>query len=116
MFLPIEIQSVNRQEQLEHGEYHTSCRTYASEDGACTMLQFEYKRTEDELAGACEIVFVEPYGRISACDFLRMPDRSWRDNFGARADSLLTLLPREVAGYQLLAESELGVQTVGNAA
>ncbi|MGY6258943.1 hypothetical protein ACXIVK_36480 [Paraburkholderia caledonica] len=116
MFLPIEIRSVNRQEQLEEGEYHASCRTYASEDGACTMLHFEYKRVEDELAGACEIVFVDPDGGIRACDFLRMPDRSWRDSFGARADSLLPLLPHDAAGYRLLSVSELGVRFVGNAA
>lgn len=115
MFLPIHIDSVNRQEQLDEGEYHASCRTYASEDGSCTMLHFEYKRVGDELPGACEIVFVEPDGRVRACDFLRMPDRSWRDSFGARADSLLTLLPHDAAGYRLLGVSELGVQGVGNA-
>lgn len=115
MFLPIEIMSVNDRRQLRAGEYHASCRTYASADGACTMLQFEYMRIGDELAAACEIVFSGPDGVLSACDFLRMPDRSWRDCFGARADSLLDLLPRAVGSFRLVSLSDLGVQPVGNA-
>ncbi|CAM2198454.1 conserved protein of unknown function (plasmid) [Paraburkholderia kururiensis] len=115
MFLPLEFQSVNDQRQLQAGEYHASCRTYASADGACTMLQFEYVRIDDELTAACEIVFAGPDGVLSACDFLRMPDLSWRDCFGARADSLLDLLPRAVGSFQLVSLSDLGVQRVGNA-
>ena len=108
MFLPIEMQSVNHAGELLPGDYVASRRTYASRDWATTMFQFEYRMRDAVLVAACDIVFIESSGVVRACDFLRMPDRSWRDSFGARSDSLLTLLPRDVAEFELVGEDRLG--------
>jgi hypothetical protein len=116
MFLPIEIQSINRREQLKAGNYAALCNTYVAPDGTATMIQFEYKLPDEELVAACDIVLVGPHGAVRACDFMRMPDRSWRDSFGGRADLLLDLLPREVANFRLVEQAKLGVQTVGETA
>lgn len=108
MFLPIEIQSVNQPGQLQAADYVAMRRTYASRDSATTMFQFEYRQRDAEQVAACDVLFVDADGVVRACDFLRMPDRSWRDSFGARADSLLALLPREVADFVLVDERPLG--------
>ncbi|MBU9366417.1 MULTISPECIES: hypothetical protein [Burkholderiaceae] len=115
MFLPVQFQSVNHAGLLQAGEYHASCRTYTSRDRASTMLYFEYRRPEDELVSACDVVLIDRKGAVRACDFLRMADRSWRDSFGARADSLLALLPGEVAHFELVDEARLGALHVREA-
>ncbi|WP_155713076.1 hypothetical protein [Burkholderia stagnalis] len=110
MLLPIEITSINHRRLLKSGRYDTRCLTFMSADATRSVLQFEYRRVGDELISAVDVLLVEADGGTRMADFLRMPDRSWRDNFGARADSLLTLLPLEIAEYELVEEVELGAQ------
>jgi len=112
MLLPIEIASVNHRRLLKSGQYDACCLTFVSGDATKSVLQFEYRRYGDEQISAVDLMFVDADGATRMADFLRMPDRSWRDNFGARADSLLTLLPDEIAGYELVGTVELGAQIV----
>ncbi|MPV65641.1 hypothetical protein [Burkholderia sp. BE17] len=112
MLLPIEIASVNHRRLLKSGRYDARCLTFVSTDATRSVLQFEYRRVGDELISAVDVLFVDADGGTRMADFLRMPDRSWRDNFGARADSLLALLPPEIAEYELVDEVELGAQIV----
>ncbi|CAE6842469.1 hypothetical protein [Paraburkholderia aspalathi] len=116
MFLPIEIQSINHREQLLAGEYATNCAVYSSLDGKTVVMHYEYTRVGAAVAEACDLLFVEESGATRMCDFVRMPDRSWRDSFGARSDSLLDLLPAELAEYRLLEERQMGSQIVGEGA
>ncbi|WP_058034554.1 hypothetical protein [Burkholderia pseudomallei] len=113
MLLPIEIASVNHVGLLKPGRYDTRCLTFASADGARSVLQFEYRWLGAEHVLAVDMMLVDDLGTIRMADFFRMPDRSWRDNFGARADSILTLLPVELGGYELVDDVDLGVQIVG---
>jgi hypothetical protein len=108
MFLPFQFQSVNHPGHLRAGNYHASCRTYASRDRTTTMVVFEYRLPEADAVSACDMIFISSRGDVRACDFLRMSDRSWRDSFGARAASLLDLLPQDVAQFELLDEARLG--------
>lgn len=115
MFLPIEVQSVNNAGQLKAGEYAVHCAVYTSPDQKSTVLHYEYKRAGVADAEACDVLFIDGTGPVRMCDFIRMPDRSWRDSFGARADSLLALLPPEIAQYRLMDERALPSQIVGDA-
>lgn len=45
-----------------------------------------------------------------------MPDRRWRDNFGARSEELAMLLPTEVLDFQLVRVDDCGVQVIAEAA
>lgn len=116
MFLPVEIQSVNNPEQLLAGQYGASCAVYSSPDGRSVVIYFEYVRAGASIADACDLLVVEESGATRMCDFVRMPDRSWRDSSGARSDSLLDLLPVEFAEYRLLDERNMGSRTVGERA
>ncbi|RQQ78684.1 hypothetical protein DF134_35570 [Burkholderia stagnalis] len=98
---------------LKPGRYSTRCLTFASADGARSVLQFEYRWLGGEHISAVDMLFVDDLVTIRMADFFRMPDRSWRDNFGARADSLLSLLPVELGEYELVDDVDLGVQIVG---
>jgi hypothetical protein len=115
MFLPISIQSVNRASELPAGEYAATCAIYASMDTSSTVMKFEYTRAGSAYASACDILLIDGSGTARMCDFLRMPDRSWRDSFGARSDSLLDLLPAEISDYQFVEEKQLAARIVENA-
>lgn len=108
MFLPLEFQSVNTPDQLKAGEYRAIRRGYVLPHTAKRMLEFTYTATGDSQACACEFIFVDEHGAVRCCDFLRLPDRAWRDSFGAKADYLTALLPGEVAAYELVDEEDLG--------
>lgn len=116
MFLPIEIQSVNQPGQLLAGEYRANCAVYSSPNSKTVVMHYEYTRVGATVADACDLLFVEESGATRMCDFIRMPDRSWRDSFGARSDSLLDLLPDEFAEYRLVDERDVGSHFVGDRA
>jgi hypothetical protein len=79
------------------------------------VLHYEYTRTGAADAEASDVLFIGEDGAVRMCDFIRMPDRSWRDSFGARSDSLLALLPSEMADYRLVEERSLPSQILGDA-
>jgi hypothetical protein len=113
MFLPIEVQSVNSPDQLKAGEYAVRCGVYASPDQKMTVLHYEYTRTGVADADASDVLLIDEAGAVRMCDFIRMPDRSWRDSFGARSDSILALLPSEIADFRLVEERSLPSQILG---
>lgn len=108
MFLPIEIRSVNNPSQLPNGEYRASCLTWSAPDGRSRMLEYRYARVGAGFEEARDLLFIDAAGTLRLCDFVRMPDRAWRDSFGARADDLAALLPAEMSEYQLAGEQDLG--------
>lgn len=115
MLLPIEFCSVNDRADLRPGRYGVTCLTFVGMDRRESAFQFEYRREGDPTVIAIDMVFVGIDGTIRAADFLRMPDRAWRDNFGARSDSIEALLPAEILGLNLARVDDVGVQDLSEA-
>lgn len=110
MLLPIEFYSVNDRAHLRPGRYGVTCLTFAGADRREFAIQFEYRREGDPTIIAIDMLCVRIDGAVRAADFLRMPDLGWRDNFGARSDSLEALLPAEILGLHLARIDDAGVE------
>ncbi|HDR9762086.1 TPA: hypothetical protein QDC44_006319 [Burkholderia cepacia ATCC 25416] len=115
MLLPIEFSSVNDRSNLRAGRYGVTCLTFVGLDQREFAFQFEYRREGDPTVIAIDMVFFGVDGTIRAADFLRMPDLGWRDNFGARSESIEALLPAEILGLNLSRVDDVGVQDLSEA-
>lgn len=116
MLLPIRFASINEPAHLRPGKYRVTCSTYVSPSRSECAFQFEYRLVGAPTVTGIDMIFVGRDGAIRAADFLRMPDRRWRDNFGARSEELAVLLPTEVLDFQLVRVDDCGVQIIAEAA
>lgn len=107
MFVPLAFQSVNSPSDLQAGLYSASCTFYRDGRSALSALYFEYALHSTGEPQACDLVVIEPDGVVRARDFVWMPDRSWRDSDGLRANRLWALLPPEFLPLQFVRRQAL---------
>jgi hypothetical protein len=113
MFFPIKLATVNGIGDLQTGDYIPVCSTYENHEIARRVLFFEYSLVGDTSPSACDLVIIEPKGEVLMRDFVRLPDRSWRDSNGQRSDNLAEMLPSEIFEYKLVTRITMDAQPVG---
>lgn len=113
MFLPVNFDSMNKVADLSPGLYACTCRAYQSHTDALKALVFKYSINPNKSALACDLMIIDALENVYFRDFMLMPDRTWRDSYGARGESLEALLPSEIFKYQLVEQYELEAQKVG---
>src|SRR4029453_11347981 len=97
MFIPVAFHSVNLPSSLAPGRYGVTCACYGRADETSIALLFQYAlKDQTPQAAAADLLMMECGGTLRARDFLWMPDRSWRDSDGIRANRLEALLPAEL--------------------
>ena len=104
MLLPVVIRSVNQPSSLPAGEYSVKCSVFTDVTENASLLSFEYSSHDSGRICAIDGLFVDAGGTVRMADFMRLEDGLWRDSFGATADSLEALMPKEVARYRFQAE------------
>lgn len=119
MFLYPEHVSVNSLADVAPGEYHGVCSVYVDRKTGAKALLSEYWNTSENATSIAELQMVSANegalgSAIRFIDFVRMPDGSWRDSYGLRADSLGKLIPGEIASYSLFEQVQTGTQIVEN--
>lgn len=107
MFFPFEFDSVNRLEDLADGTYQAVCSVYRRSGDARTLVLSEYRLRGESGPAACDLVVLEGPD-VYLRDFLRMPDRTWRDSYGRRGTNLADLLPDEMSAYSLITREIIG--------
>ena len=112
MFVPVVFDSVNTDADMPPGVYDVVCRAYEAVDSQAQMVVFEYSPKGTDSVVAADLMVLDETGNIRACDFVWLPDRSWRDSSGLKANHLTELLPPELLAYQLVRTESLGEQTV----
>ena len=113
MFLPIIYESLNKVTALRPGLYGCNCCAYKSPKDALKAFIFEFSLIGKNDVIACDMLILDAAGDLFFRDFMLMPDRTWRDSYGARADSISALLPSEIFGYELIECFALEAQKVG---
>ena len=116
MFVPVAFDSVNSDADMPPGVYDVVCRAYEAVDSQAQMVVFEYSPKGVDSVIAADLMVLDDAGNIRACDFVWLPDRSWRDSSGLKANHLAELLPPELLGCRLVRTESLGEQTVPFAA
>ena len=114
MFVPVAFDSVNAESDLPAGVYSTACGVYRSPDGKSQITLFEYSLQGVDSVVAADLLVLDAAGAIRACDFVWLPDRSWRDSAGLKANHLAELLPQELLSYALVRSEALGELTVAS--
>lgn len=99
MFIPVPFNSVNSHADLEAGAYRASCSLYASAATRMQVLLFDYSRVDTPPRAPCayEVMVINPDGLVRARDFVWLPDRTWRDSDGLKANNVLSLMPVELS-------------------
>ena len=100
MFIPVPFRSVNSPSDLHPGRYRTTCAHYARASSDLKVWLFKYTAPESDEPLAVDLLLMDGEGALRARDFIWMPDRSWRDSDGGRANRLEALLPAELLGLQ----------------
>lgn len=113
MFLPLDFKTQNSKSDLSPGLYECDCLVYQSPHDELKAFIFEYALFGSDFVSACDLLIVDAQESMFFRDFMRMPDRTWRDSYGARADALPALFPPEVLGYKLIQRFALESQKVG---
>ena len=114
MFLYPGFESLNSLDDVLPGDYAGVLSVYIDRKTAAKALLSQYTRQLDVLPTIAELQMIDPDGQtVRFLDFVFMPDRSWRDSYGLRADELGLLLPVELASYTFFEQVETGIQTVG---
>jgi hypothetical protein len=114
MFLYPGFESRNAKADVPPGLYHGVCTVYVDRKTGAMALLSEYTLERASAPGIAELQLVDRDGQaVRFLDFIRMPDRSWRDSYGLRAQSLGGLLPGFIARYRFFESVETGAQAVG---
>lgn len=112
MFVPVPLLSVNRLDALPPGRYATNLIvTQDPLDPGETTFLFWYTAEGSEHPSVLDLVQRSPEG-LSATDFVRMPDRSWRNHAGLRRDALRELLPKGLLDWPALETVRMADQVV----
>lgn len=113
MFLPVSFESENSVSELAPGVYESSCSAYQSLTDGLKAFIFEYKLRGALTFTICDLLIVDGAENLYFRDFMLMPDKTWRDSYGARSDSLDALFPPEVLEYKLIERVVLGFKNIG---
>lgn len=113
MLLPISFESQNKVTDLRPGFYACTCSTYRSNKDALQAFVFNYALAGSDAVLVCDLLIVDAVDNFYFRDFMLMPDRTWRDSYGARAESLNALLPPEIFDYRLIEQFSLETQNIG---
>ena len=112
MLLPIEFSSVNSRADLAPGTYNATVSGYAEPNAKSRITVFEYTLAGANAVSAVDLVVIDAAGDVRACDFVWLPDRSWRDSAGVKGNHLAELLPPELMSYRLVRREQLSDQVV----
>jgi hypothetical protein len=113
MFLYPGFESLNSHRDVPPGDYAGVLSVYVDRKSAAKALLSQYTLHSAVLPSIAELQMIDADGQtIRFLDFVLMPDRSWRDSYGLRADHLGRLLPVELASYTFFEQVETGIQTV----
>ena len=114
MFLPVNFKSRNSVSDLFPGVYACTCFTYVSTIDALKSMVFKYFNDPHSAVVACDLLIIDAVGDIYYRDFMLMPDRTWRDSYGARGESLECMLAPEIYKQELFEQYVLEPQKVGD--
>lgn len=107
MFIPVKFESVNSAADIPPGRYATHCSVFVSDTGdVMKAMVLKYQHVGSVTPTAVDLLLVERDGTVRARDFVWMPDLSWRDSAGARANSLVSILPTVLGHMQLVREQQ----------
>lgn len=107
MFVPYEFTSVNRPEQLRRGVYRAVAEFYGGGAAAPRVSLVNYSLEPDPEVCAADLVVIEVDGSVRVCDYVWLPDRSWRDSAGLKANHLQELVPPELMALPLVGSLSL---------
>lgn len=114
MFLYPGFESLNASCDVPPGAYRGVCAVYVDRKTGALALLSEYTLEGASAPGVAELQMVDAARRtVRFLDFVHLPDGSWRDSHGLRADSLGRLLPGFLAPYRWLESVETGVERFG---
>lgn len=115
MFVHEVLETKNTKQQLQSGTYEGTCSLYVDLETKINCLLMEYGIKASDIVSAAEIIITNAQGEHFFRDFMKMPDDSWRDSYGKRADTLAELLPPEIMSFHLVERFPLEEQIVGDA-
>ena len=113
MFLPFSISSFNSGDQLEIGKYEAMVSVYVDYKKRRKMVYSEFIKDGETMPSAIDLAVIEDNGEIFMRDFLKLPDRSWRDSSGKRSDNITELLPSEIFDFPLVSRESAGFHFIG---
>lgn len=102
MFLDLSITSCNSTTDLAVGQYMTSIDFFERSDGGVRATLSLYTKVGDSGPSAADLVVAEFGGSVRMCDFVKLPDGSWRDASGLTGNTLLQLFPRQILSMQVV--------------
>lgn len=102
MFIHEVAETKNKKNQLKAGIYQGNCTLYSEQETQTKLFLFEYGlKAKDDITVA-EVLIADENGDLFFRDFMQLPDDSWRDSYGKKADTLGELLPAEVLHFELI--------------
>jgi hypothetical protein len=107
MFVPYSFASVNQPDQLRRGVYRAVAEFYGGGDDEPRVSLVNYSLEPDPEVCAADLVVIDVDGSVLLCDYVWMPDRSWRDSAGLKANHLLELVPPELMRLPLVGSLSL---------
>jgi hypothetical protein len=108
MFMTVDFEGGNCASHIPDGPYRGLC-TFSKAPGEDFNVAFvEYTLEGRDQPTVVDLLLIDPRGDRFFRDFIRMPDRSWRDSYGARNDELNALLPPEILQFEVLEQREVG--------
>ena len=114
MFLYPEFTSANSLATVRPGQYLGLCSVYIDRKSDAKALLHQYWLSSELKTSIAELQMIDPDGQIIRfLDFMQLPDGSWRDSHGLRADSLEKLIPEFLAFFTFFEQFPIGSQIVG---
>lgn len=113
MFLYPGFTSVNSLSDVQPGKYCGICSVYVDRKSAAKALLSQYWLPTESSTSVAELQLIDADGQgIYFLDFMKMPDGSWRDSYGLRADFMEKLLPEFLATFTFFEQVPTGTQMV----
>lgn len=112
MFLYSGFESVNSLSDIENGIYRCECSIYENSKSSLKVMFLEYTLGNAEAVCVVEVVVSGKDGLLKFGDFVKLPDRSWRNSSGVKSDSLQDLLPLEIQSCRFVEKTVMEVENV----
>lgn len=110
MFMRLAKNGRNSMSMLLPGEYTGSAQTFVGHGEVSGFALIHWTRVATSEVVAAEWLAYWGDGRILYCDYLKLPNGTWRDSDGKIGPSVNSLLPGNFEGMVLFDEESAGTE------
>lgn len=112
MFIHNPPSAINQKAALAPGLYQGNAALYADDSSGKSVFMAEYRATTEDCICAVELFLYKNDGTFDYCNFVRLQNGVWRNNFGEIKHQLSNFLPQEILNLRVCRNMTLSPQVV----